>query len=62
MSMPRKVFSCLGLFFAAMPLLTAQNRFPKPDFTNGYKVPELSPLPTAASPLERAVLPIAPYL
>ena len=62
MNILRKMSACLVLFFAAVPLLTAQNRFPKPDFTNGYKIPELSPLPSAASPVERLMLSIAPYL
>lgn len=51
-----------GLFFAAMSALTAQNRFPKPEFTGGYKIPEAASLPPSATHLEQSVLPIVPYL
>jgi len=58
----RKLPAGLIMFFAAMPLLTAQNRFPKPEFTSGYKSPPLSSLPSAATQLERSALPLTPYL
>ncbi|MHB9139754.1 MAG: hypothetical protein ACYC4Q_10170, partial [Victivallaceae bacterium] len=45
-----------------MPSLTAQNRFPKPEFTGGYKVPEAGSLPSSATHLEQSVLPVVPYL
>lgn len=61
MSILRKMLTFI-LFFAAIPLLVAQSRFPKPDFTNGYKVPQVGLLPSAATQAERSMLPITPYL
>ena len=50
------------LSLLAMPALTAQNRFPKPEFTGGYKVPEAGSLPSSATHLEHSILPVVPYL
>ncbi len=55
-------FASSLLFLAAIPLLSAQDRFPKPDFTNGYKIPDTGSLPSSASSAEQAILPFLPYL
>jgi ferredoxin len=62
MSMPRKMSACFALFFAAMPFLIAQSRFPKPDFSGGYKIPEAGSLPVSATHVERLALLFAPHM